>query len=74
MPLDLSDGTWLERAQQDPSLRAFINAEIVRAVIDRTCAISTASTHGGSRQTITTLRCRLSCTPALPQGISGGAA
>jgi hypothetical protein len=28
---DLSGLTWIERAQQDPSLRAFVDAELARA-------------------------------------------
>ena len=82
---DASGLTWIERAQQDASLRAFVDAEIARAGIEldtlryqhgiskqRIAALS--AQLDAARQMITTLRRRLGPNTRLPEDVSGDAA
>lgn len=56
MPRDWSELTWPERAQQDPTLRAFVDAELARAGIELN---TLRYQHGINKQRIAALSAQL---------------
>ena len=85
MARDLSELTWVERAQHDPSLRAFVDAEIARAGIELdtlrhqhgidTRRIAALLTHlEAAHKTIAKLRRQLGRDTRLPEDVGGDAA